>query len=212
MSTVRIIIADDHAIVRTGLRDIFARAPDMRIVAEADNGHALLEQLQRQPCDIVLQDMTMPGLSGIELLRRIRESHPQVPVLVLTMHNEGQVASRALKAGAAGYITKDSDPELLVAAVRKIIRGGNFIDPALVDKIVFDVGLQRGMLPHETLSEREAQIFRLLVAGGTTGEISARLALSAKTVSTYKARILQKIGVPNVVGLVRYAVEHELGE
>lgn len=207
---IRIIIADDHAIVRTGLRQIIERAHDMLVVAEAENGPELLEKIRRLPCDIVLQDMSMPGLSGANLVKRIIDTKPKLPVLVLSMHNEGPIATLALRAGASGYITKDSDPEMLISAVRKIIKGGKFIDPSLVDKILFDVNLNQNRAPHASLSGRELQIFQMLTTGLSVKEISESLSLSIKTVSTYKARIMEKLDADNIVALVRYAAQHGL--
>jgi DNA-binding NarL/FixJ family response regulator len=152
----------------------------------------------------------MPGLGGFELLARIKELRSTLPILVLSMHNEGPVANRALQAGASGYITKDSAPETLVTAVREIARGGKFIDPVLVDRIVFDVQHGDWRAPHETLSERERQVFLMMISGMSLIDIATKLALSDKTVSTYKARIRLKLKVDNLVGLIRYAVEHRL--
>jgi DNA-binding NarL/FixJ family response regulator len=207
---IRIIVADNHAIVRTGIRQVLARTSDIAVVAEAENGEQLLMRMGEVACDIVLQDMTMPGLAGAELIRRIKEIRPGLPVLVLSMHNEGQVAASALKAGASGYLTKDSDPAMLVGAIRKVAAGGRFIDPSMVDRMVFDIGLNASKPPHLELSRRELQIFEKLVSGLSASDIADNLALSTKTVSTYKARIMEKLGVDNIVGMVRYAVEHGL--
>lgn len=207
---IRIIIADDHNIVRQGLRQIMALATDIEVVGEAANGQDVLVRLAVDACDIVLLDMTMPGLSGIDLIKRIIQASPAMKILVLSMHNETQLVSRALKAGAIGYITKDSDPETLVAAIRKVARGGRYIDPVLVDDIVFDRGQDGDRLPHERLSDREFQIFRLLVAGRAITSIADDLSLSSKTISTHKLRLLQKMGMQSIAELTRYAIEHGL--
>lgn len=207
---IRIIIADDHAIVRTGVRQVLERTDDMAVVAEAENGLELLQRIRTVPCDAVLLDMSMPGLSGASLIKRILDINAKLPILVLSMHNEGQVASIALRAGASGYVTKDSDPEIIVSAVRKIIKRGKFIDPSLVDAVLFDFGMNQEKPPHATLSSRELQILKMLATGLSTAEISDKLALSRKTVWTYKSRMMEKLDIDNIVALVRYAVRHGL--
>ncbi len=209
---IKIVIVDDHKIVRQGLKQIMALAPDVTVVGEAANGQEALGVLAHNECDILLLDMTMPGLSGVELIKRVKQHELAPLILVLSMHNEGQLVTRALKAGASGYITKDSDPEMLVAAVRKIARGGRYIDPALVDEMVFDQGLDGSRLPHERLSDREFQIFQLLVAGKSVTSIAEGLSLSAKTISTHKLRLMQKMHMQSVAELTRYAMEHRLIE
>lgn len=206
---IRVLIADDHAIVRGGLKQILATTVDISAAAEATQGQEVIEKVRRAEFDLLLLDMTMPGISGIDLIRRIRNEKPELPILVLSMYNEGQVVSRALRAGAAGYVAKDSEPEVLIAAIRKVAGGGRFIDPSLVDKVVFDA--DRGdSPPHEALSDREYQVLRLLVAGSSLNDIGDSLKLSAKTISTYKMRLMQKLGVDNNADLVRYALRHGL--
>lgn len=201
---IRIVIADDHAMVRGGLKQIVATTTDIQVVGEATQGHEVLTLLRQTPFDLLLLDMTMPGLSGVELIRRLHEEKPDLPMLILSMHNEVQVVSRALKAGASGYVTKDSEPEILLQAIRKIVAGGKYIDPTLVDAIVFDAR-DRDSLPHENLSERELQILRMIAAGHTLREIASQLYLSPKTISTHKMRLMQKLGVDNNADLIRYA-------
>jgi two-component system uhpT operon response regulator UhpA len=204
------MIADDHNLVRHGIKQFLALAPDIAVVGEAANGHQLLAALDGNRVDVLLLDLAMPGVAGIELIRRIVQ-RPQPPrILVLSMHNESQLVSRALKAGAAGYLTKDSDPELLLAAVRKVARGGRFIDPNLVDEMVFVQGMGGDRPLHEGLSDREFQIFQMLVAGASVNAIAAALSLSAKTVSTHKLRLLQKMRMDSIAELTRYAIEHGL--
>lgn len=209
---IRIIIADDHKIVRQGLMQFMALAPDITVIGEAANGQEVQALLSAHECDVLLLDMTMPGISGVDLIKRIRQSDRAPLILVLSMHNEGQLVTRALKAGAAGYITKDIDPELLVAAIRKVAKGGRYIDPVLVDEMVFDHGLDGNRPPHERLSDREFQIFQLLVAGKSVTSIADSLALSVKTVSTHKIRMMQKMHMQSIAELTRYAMENGILE
>ncbi|MET0808446.1 MAG: response regulator transcription factor [Pseudoxanthomonas sp.] len=206
---VRIVLVDDHKIVRQGLRQMLLMAPDLEVVAEASNGQELLTLLGTVQCDVLLLDITMPGLSGVELIKRIALCEPAPFVLVQSMHDEVQLVSRVLKAGASGYLTKDSDPELLVFAIRKVARGGKYIDPMLVDEMVFDVGLDTRK-PHERLSEREYQVFQLLVAGRSVTLIAEELSLSSKTVSTHKLRLMQKMHLDSIAALTRYAIDCQL--
>ncbi|WP_233801472.1 response regulator [Paraburkholderia sp. HP33-1] len=204
---IRILIADDHAIVRGGLKQIIATTSDIVVAAEAAQGAEVIDKLRSCAVDLLLLDMTMPGISGVALIRRVRADHPSLPVLVLSIHDEAQVASRALRAGATGYLTKDSDPEVLLAAIRKLAGGGRFIDPKLVDAMVFET--QRGDVPpHEVLSDREFQVLQMLAAGRSINEIAQACALSAKTISTHKMRLMQKLGLSNNAEVIRYAIRH----
>lgn len=208
---IRIVLADDHSIVRHGLKQLMALTPGITVVGEAANGRQLLTLLATSASDLLVLDLSMPNQSGVDLIHRIVQ-RPNAPrILVLSMHNEVQLVSRALKAGAAGYLTKDSEPEALVAAIRKVARGGRYIDPALVDTMVFEHGLaDDDKLPHERLSDREFQIFQLLVSGEPVNAIAVRLSLSAKTVSTHKLRLQQKMQMSSIAELTRYAMEHLL--
>ncbi|WP_028215287.1 response regulator transcription factor [Paraburkholderia mimosarum] len=206
---IRILIADDHAIVRGGLRQILATTADIVVTAEAGQGSEVIEKLRTSEIDLLLLDMNMPGLSGVDLIRRVRSDRPTLPVLVLSIHNEAQVASRALRAGATGYVTKDSDPEVLLTAIRKLTDGGRFIDPKLVDAMVFEKQMGDAA-PHEILSDREFQVLQMLAAGKTINEIAGACALSAKTISTHKMRLMQKLGLPNNAEIIRYAIRHRL--
>jgi len=206
---IRILIADDHAMVRGGLKQIIATSSDLQVCGEAVDGDSTLSALRHTPCELLLLDMTMPGLSGIELIQRLRHEHPALPILILSMHNEGQIVSRALKAGAAGYVTKGSEPEVLLAAIHRIAGGGKFIDPSLVEAMVFDSGGEE-RAPHEALSERELQILKLIAGGSPLGRIADRLHLSPKTVSTYKMRLMEKLAIDNNAELIRYATRHGL--
>lgn len=206
----RILIADDHAIVRQGLRQVLALAPELELLGEAKNGWEVIEKVRAGDIDLLLLDMTMPGPSGVELVKRVREEAPRLPILVLTMHGEPQIAGRVIKAGAAGYLTKDSEPENLIAAIRLVAAGGHYIDPGLAARMVFDAVPAETETPHKTLSDREYQIFLMLVDGRGVNDIAQELHLSAKTISTHKFRLMQKLGLDNVSDLVRYALKHEL--
>lgn len=206
---IRVLVADDHVVVRSGIRQIVATTADLTVAAEAGQGQEVLAWIRGGDCDLLLMDMTMPGLGGVDLIRRVKAERPALPVLVLSMHNEGQVVSRALRAGAAGYVTKDCEPEILLAAIRKVAGGGRFIDPALVDAVVFS-GRGPESPPHEVLSDREFQVLQLVAAGHSLAEIGCLFNISAKTVSTHKARLMEKLGIGNNAELVRYAVRHGL--
>ena len=206
---IKILIADDHAIVRGGLKQIIATTADIVVAAEAAQGAEVVDKLRHCAVDLLLLDMTMPGISGIDLIRRVRADQPALPVLVLSIHDEAQVASRALRAGATGYLTKDSDPDVLLAAIRKLADGGRFIDPKLVDAMVFET--QRADVPpHELLSDREFQVLQMLAAGKSINEIADTCSLSAKTISTHKMRLMQKLGLVNTAEVIRYAIRHGL--
>lgn len=209
---LNILIADDHAIVRSGLRQIIATSADAIVAAEAATGAEVLDKLRRCSIDLVLLDMTMPGISGLDLIGRIRVEWPNLGILVLSMHNEAQLASRALKAGASGYVTKDSNPDILLAAITKVAEGGRFIDPRLVDALVFKFHIGGEAPPHEVLSNREFQVLHRLAAGESINDIARKLSLSAKTVSTHKLRLMKKLGLENNMELVRYALEHRLAQ
>jgi DNA-binding NarL/FixJ family response regulator len=202
----RVLIADDHSIVRDGLKRILAATPDLQVAGEAASGDAALAAVKANDYDVVMLDMSMPGLSGIDLIKRLKLEKPKLKILVLSMHGESQYAARALKAGAAGYLNKDSPAEALLGALRKIAAGGVHIGDAAAASL-----LQAGdKPPHETLSDREFEVMRLLVEGLGPTEIGERLHLSVKTVSTHKTRILDKLGLGSTAELVRYAMEHRL--
>jgi DNA-binding NarL/FixJ family response regulator len=207
---IRLIIADDHAIVREGLKQLFALHKDIVVAGVAVNGAEVLEALRRNKIDILLLDMTMPGIHGAELIKRIRSEEPILPILILSMHNESQIARSALKAGASGYVTKDCDPDILLEAIRKVAAGGRFIDPALAEAMAFDSSPDSLDGPQEILSGRELHILRLLLRGMSINEIAEELVISNKTVSTHKARLMQKLNIHNIAELVRYGDEHHL--
>ncbi|EGV32844.1 two component transcriptional regulator, LuxR family [Thiorhodococcus drewsii AZ1] len=207
---IRILIADDHAVVRQGIRQVLALAGQFEVAAEAKDGWELIEMLRDGGFDLLLTDMSMPGPSGVALLKRLREEHPGLPVLVLSMHGETQVAARALKAGANGYVTKDCDPNVLLSAVRKVARGDHFVSPDLAQRMVFETGVGGEAPPHESLSDREYEILLHLVKGERLSEIAGELHLSPKTISTHKMRIMQKLDLKSAAELVRYAIERGL--
>jgi len=207
---IRILIADDHAIVRQGLQQVLALAPELELAGEAKDGWEVIERVRADNLNLLLLDMTMPGPSGVELIKRVREEAPRLPILVLSMHGESQIAGRAIKAGAAGYLTKDSEPETLIAAIRQVAGGANYIEPAVAARLLFGAKQADTEQPHLGLSDREYQIFLLLVQGRGVNDIGEELCLSAKTVSTHKGRLMQKLGVDNLSDLVRYALKHGL--
>jgi DNA-binding NarL/FixJ family response regulator len=207
---IRVLLADDHAIVRSGLKQLLLLAEDIRVTGEATDGAQVMEKLRTGRFDLILLDMNMPGISGIDLIARIRLQGSRTPILVLSMRNEVEVVRRALGAGANGYLTKANEPEVLLAAIRKTAAGRRFIDPLLVDDIVFSLVEPDSRPPHEQLSDREFLIFRLLALGKTVNDIAAELAISNKTVSTHKARLMQKMNLASNADLVRYGVEYGL--
>ena len=207
---IKVLIADDHAIVREGLKQILSEVPDMDVAGEASDGVEAMGWLRKSKVDIVLLDMSMPGKSGIELLKQIKIEHPRLPVLILSMHKEDQYAIRTLRAGASGYLTKESAPELLVSAIRKVAAGGRYISPALAEKLLLDWVPDDDKPPHTLLSDREYEIFQMIISGKTTSEIASELSLSVKTVSTHKVRILQKMKLKNSTELVVYAMKYHL--
>jgi DNA-binding NarL/FixJ family response regulator len=205
---INILIADDHAIVRQGLRQLAATTPDLVCAGEARNGFDVLARIQERDFQLLLLDLTMPGPGSIELIKRIRSERPALPILVLSMHSESQIATRVLKAGASGYITKDNEPEVLIAAIRKVAAGGRYIDPQLAEKIVFDEGVDRDNPPQEILTDREFEVLQLFAAGHSINDIAARLCLSAKTITTHKMRIMRRLDIHSNAELVRYALTH----
>jgi DNA-binding NarL/FixJ family response regulator len=207
---IRLLIADDHAIVRGGLKQLFAMAQDIQVIGEARSGAEVLECLHREPFDLLLLDLNMPGIHGADLIARIKLHQPQLRILVFSMHNEPEIAARMLKAGVGGYITKDCDPEDLLAAVRKVAGYGNYIDPVIASQMAF-AGVDRRS-EHGRLTEREMTVLRLLARGLSVKEIGEQLAISGKTVSTHKSRLMEKLATRSMADLMRYALVHELTE
>ncbi len=211
--TVRIVLADDHAIVREGLKRIVADVADFQVVGEAADGTEAMRAVRELDFDVLVLDLSMPGRSGMELIKLAKAEKPKLRILVLSMHQEMQYAVRAIKSGASGYLTKESAPAQLEQAIRKISGGGAYISAEVAEQLA--LGAMPGgsaSLPHESLSDREFEVFRLLVAGDAVSDIAAKLNLSVKTVSTHKANLMQKLGLANPTELVRYAIKHGLAD
>jgi two-component system invasion response regulator UvrY len=209
---MRILIADDHAVVRRGLRQILAEAFKRATFGEAANSQEALERVWKDPWDIVILDLTMPGRSGLEVLKEMKRARPKLPVLILSMHPEDQFAVRLLKAGASGYMTKESAAEELVGAVNKAIAGGRYVSLPLAEKLASLIVHDVHVAPHENLSDREFMILRMIASGKPVSVIARELSLSVKTVSTYRARLLEKMNMSNNSELVHYAFQNELVE
>lgn len=209
MSATRVIVVDDHTLVRAGIRELLSTTDDICVIGEATNGTEAIGLIRQLEADLLLLDLSMPGVAGVDLIRRLIAEFPRLPILMLSMHNDGAIVSRILKAGAKGYVTKDCEPETLLGAIRKVARGGRFIDPALVDDIVFESNEPES--PQRVLSDREFQILQKLSTGLTLAEIAAELCLSPKTVSTHKTRLMQKLHLKTSADIIRYALNHNLG-
>ena len=205
---MRILIADDHPIFRAGLKETLAKDPSVESIGEADDGHKTLEVARKTRWDVVVLDIMMPGKDGLEVLQELRRERPELPVLILSAHPEDQMALRLLKAGAAGYVTKEKAPEVLLTAIRKVVSGGKYISESLAETVVF--GFESEKAPHETLSNREYQVMRMIASGKAMQEIGKELFLSVRTVSTYRARILEKMNMNGNAEIIRYAVDHKL--
>ena len=209
---IRLVIADDHPVVREGLKRIVADCPGMRVVGEAADGDEVLAKSQTADADVLLLDVAMPGPGFLSTMRRLRSERPDLPVLVLSIHPEDHYAVRALKAGAAGYLTKDRSPEELANAIQRVYEGGKYVTSSLAEKLAFDLEPGRERQAHEGLSDREYQVFSLLALGKSVKGIASELALSPKTVSTYRARVLEKMKLGSNAELIRYAFKNKLIE
>lgn len=207
---IEVIIADDHPIVRAGLKQIIMEENDITVSRECANGPDLLNQVRRRDFDVVLLDLTMPGMEGIDVLKQLKIEKPHLPVIILTIHPETQYALRILKAGAAGYLTKTSAADELINAIRKVHHGGKYISTTLAEKIAFALDAETDRPLHETLSDREYQVLCLLGSGHTISQIADDLALSVKTISTYRTRILEKMHMQNNAELIHYAIQNGL--
>jgi DNA-binding NarL/FixJ family response regulator len=207
---LRVVIVDDHPVVREGLKRIIAESNELSVTAEASDGEEALQTIRNHPCDIVLLDISLPKKSGLEVLKHLRTEQPRLPVLILSMHSEDEYAVRMLRAGASGYLTKESTPTNLVTAIRKVVRGGRYVSPALAERLAFDLQTESDRPAYETLSDREYQILCMLSGGKTVSEIAAELALSVKTISTYRVRVLEKLRLKNNAELMRYAIKQGL--
>lgn len=204
---IKVLIADDHAVVRSGLKQILAETSDIVVEGEATNGRAALEKLEKQHFDVLVLDITMPGRSGLEILKDVKILKPQLPVLVLSMHAEEQFATRTLKAGAAGYLNKEGAPEELVKAIRKVCAGGKYVSATQAERMVGELTADADKLPHQLLSDREYEILCLIASGKTPTQIAGELSLSVKTVSTYRARLLGKMNLTTNAQLTHYAIK-----
>jgi DNA-binding NarL/FixJ family response regulator len=208
----RIVIADDHAIVREGLKRIVGDVADMQVAGEAADGTEVMQRVRELEFDVLVLDLSMPGRSGMELIKLVKAEKPKLRILVLSMHQELQYAVRAIKSGASGYLTKESAPAQLEQAIRKVASGGAFVTPEVAEQLALGAMPGSEANPHESLSDREFEVFRLLAAGTSVTDIAARLKLSVKTVSTHKANLMQKMGLANTSELVRYAMKHGLAD
>jgi DNA-binding NarL/FixJ family response regulator len=207
---IRIVLADDHTIVREGLKQLLAAAEGLDIVGEARDGHEVMKVVRELDFDLLLLDMSMPGKSGIELIRQVRAEKPKLRILILSMHEERQYAIRAIRAGASGYLTKESASRQLVEAIRKVASGGAFISAEVAEQLALGAMPDAKTALHESLSDREFQIFRMIADGKSVSDIAERLNLSVKTVSTHKANIMQKMRMETAGELIRYALTHRL--
>ena len=207
---IKLLIADDHAIVRDGLKQIFSHESDLKVMGEAADGRQVLDCLRKDSFDLLLLDMSMPGISGVELITLLRARQPSLNMLVLSMHNSPQVAMQALKAGANGYIPKSCETELLLSAIRKVALGHGYIAPELAEKMVFDATAPARPAHHGELSGREREITLMLTNGMGVKEIAQQLAISHKTVSTHKRRVLEKLNLSSLADLIRYTLQHDL--
>jgi len=207
---ISVLVADDHGIVRDGLKQILMRTGDLVVAGEAKDGHEVMRLVREHDWDVLLMDMSMPGRSGIDLIKQVKSEKPKLPILVLSMHQEHQYAVRAIRAGASGYLNKDSASELLVSAIRKVVHGGVFVSPTVAELLARDTMRGADMPPHTLLSDREFQVFSMIVQGKTVSDIAAKLNLSVKTISTHKTHVLEKMKLSNPAELVRYAIAHHL--
>ena len=210
--TVRIVLADDHAIVREGLKRIVGDVQDFQVIGEAADGTEVMKAVRELDFDVLVLDLSMPGRSGMELIKLVKAEKPKLRILVLSMHQEMQYAVRAIKSGASGYLTKETAPAQLEQAIRKISTGGAFISAEVAEQLALGAMPGGERLPHQSLSDREFEVFRMLVAGEGVTEIAAKLNLSVKTVSTHKANLMQKLGLSNQTELVRYAIKNGLAD
>jgi DNA-binding NarL/FixJ family response regulator len=207
---IRVLIADDHTLVRKGLRQILLESGAVKVADEAKDGKETIVKVSANPYDVVLLDISFPGRSGIDVLKQVKSLRPKLPVLILSMHPEEQYAVRALRAGAAGYLTKESAPDELIEAIRKAAKGGKYITASLADKLAAEIGEPSEELPHERLSDREYQVMCMIASGKTVKEIGGELNLSVKTISTHRARILMKMNMRNSAQLTHYAIKYKL--
>ena len=207
---MRVLIVDDHAVLRDGLKNIVDEPRGTAVCHEASTAQEAVQSVERQEWDLVVLDISLGEISGLDVLKRIRQMRPKLPILIFTMHPERQYARRSLKAGASGYVTKDSSPTELRQAIRQVVAGRRYVSPSLAETLVADLEAGEIRQPHESLSDREFEVMRLIASGKTVGEIAALLSLSDRTVSTYRARILEKMGMRTNAELTHYAVQSNL--
>ena len=207
---IKVLVVDDHPIVRQGLKQILSDEPDMAVLGEAQSSQEVYELIRKQEWDIVVLDITMPGRGGLDVLKELKHERPKLPVLMLSVHPEDQYAVRTLKAGAAGYMTKESAPEELVQAIRKILRGGKYVSSTLAEKLAFHLEAETEKPLHDSLSDREYQVMLMIASGKTTSTIAEEMSLSVKTVSTYRARILEKMQMKGNADLTYYVFKNRL--
>ena len=207
---IKILIADDHTIVREGMKQILSENPYIVVAAEANNGHEVLDKLNKHNYDLIVLDIALPGRSGLDILKDIKNQKPKLPVLVLSMYPEEQYAVRVLKAGASGYLTKESAPNELIKAIKQITQGRKYISPSLAEKLAGELEIDSKKPLHETLSDREYEVMIMIASGKRVKEIADNLSLSEKTVSTYRTRILEKMGMKSNAELTRYAIKNKL--
>ncbi len=207
---INILLADDHPIVREGFKKTLSDEYDMVISDEASNGQEVLDLVEKNTYDIMLLDISMPGRDGLEILKELKVKHTQVPVLIVSIYPEEQYAVRAFRAGASGYLTKSSAPHELIAAIRKVAKGGRYVSHSLAEKLTYYLDKYTDKLPHETLSDREYQVMLMIALGKTVTEIAGELSLSVKTISTYRNNILEKMKMKNNAGITLYAIQNKL--
>ena len=210
--TIRVLIADDHAIVREGLKQILAESPDIIVAGEAENGVDAIKLFRKAKCHVMLLDISMPDRSGIDVLKQVKKENPEIAVLMLSMHREDQYAIRSLKAGAAGYLTKQSAPRELVTAIRQVAAGQKYVSAALAQTLASQIGENHEAAVHETLSDREYQTLTMIASGMSVSDIARELSLSVKTVSEYRARLLAKMNLKTSAELTHYAIRNGLVE
>lgn len=211
-ATIRVFIADDHAIVREGLKQILAESPDIIVAGEAENGLDAIHLFRKSKCHVMLLDISMPDRSGIDVLKQVKKENPEIAVLMLSMHREDQYAIRSLKAGAAGYLTKQSAPRELVTAIRQVADGQKYVSAALAQELASTIGDDHDTPLHDTLSDREYQTLTMIASGKTVSAIAEELSLSVKTISEYRARLLVKMKLKNSAELTHYAIKNQLIE
>ena len=209
---MRVLIVDDHPIFLAGVKETLAREEDVKLAGEASNGHNALELARKRPWDVIVLAITMPEKGGVDVLQELRREQPKLPILILSAHPEDQMALRLLRAGASGYLTKEKAPDVLITAIRKIVGGGKYISESLAEKVVVELGAGKAQALHETLSNREYQVMRMIALGKTMRDIGRELFISVRTVRTYRARILAKIQIKTNTDLIRYALQNKLIE